>query len=234
MPEDIKTVAAYFNETWHDYKTYVADNRLCHQELFATLNNFLQEHMENRPFSFVDVGCGDGSSIAPILQQYHLKKYIGIDIANDVLKTAPTHLAQLDCEKEFIFDDMTHAIKHIRPPIDVIFSSYTVHHLSYQDKVDFIYNCKNKLVPGGFFIMVDGILEENQTRDEWLIGYEEYYKTIYPGITQEELDHCLKHPRTSDFPEHISTFEKIAQTTKWANFQVLAQIGLLTFMVYRK
>ena len=232
LPVNFHEVAEYFNDNWQDYKSYVAQNRLAHREMLSLLNQFLHDNMRDSPFSFVDVGCGDSSSIGSVLLDNPINKYIGIDIAGEVLKLAPDNLANVNCEKEFIFDDMTKAIKGLQSPVDVIFSSYTVHHLSYQDKFNFIQECRGKLRAGGFFIMVDGVLEENQTRNEWLLAFEDHYKLIYPDITPEEMTQFMKHPRASDYPENIKTFEKIAYQTGWNNFRVLNKIGLLVFMVF--
>lgn len=234
LPDNMKEVAEYFNKNWQQYKKYVDQNRLCHQEMFAALNQFLHEHMPKRAISFVDVGCGDGSSIAPVLMEHSLKKYIGIDIAEQVMQMAPIHLAQLNCEKQFIAENMTTAIQHIPAPFDIIFSSYTVHHLSYQEKFDFIHDCKNKLAPGGFFLMIDGILDENQTREQWLYAYETFYREICPTITDAQLELFMRHPSRSDYPENIHTFQQIAQMQKWSNFQLVLRIGLLAFMAFSK
>ncbi|MGC1182065.1 class I SAM-dependent methyltransferase [Legionella sp.] len=232
LSDNMKEVAKYFNNNWQHYKSYVAQNKLCHNEMFALLNQFLHQHVKGRPISFVDVGCGDGSIIKPVLQDNLIKNYIGIDIAEEVIKMAPPNLAQLDCEKQFILESMITAIKHLPSSVDIIFSSYTVHHLSYQEKFNFIQDCKNKLASGGFFLMIDGILDENQTRNQWLHAYEEYYREIFPNITAEELKHVMEHSYSSDYPENIHTFERISQIQGWKNFHIVVKIGLLAFLVF--
>ena len=102
IPCNIKEVAEYFNTIWPEYKDYVAQNGLCHRELLAALDQFLHEQLAGRSFSFVDVGCGDGSVIINTLLNHSIKKYIGIDVAYDILQMAPLNLAPLNCEKEFI------------------------------------------------------------------------------------------------------------------------------------
>jgi cyclopropane fatty-acyl-phospholipid synthase-like methyltransferase len=234
LPDNMKEVAEYFNENWQHYKNYVANNKLCHNELFAALNQFLHQKMAGKTFTFVDVGCGDGSMIEPVLLNHSIKSYIGIDIAEEVIRMAPDILAKLHCEKHFIPQNMLTSIKYLPSPVEIIFSSYSVHHLSYQEKVSFIHDCKNKLLPGGFFLMIDGIREENQTRTQWLQAYEEYYSETIPNITSEQLESAMKHPTRSDYPEAISTFEGIAQIQEWSDFNVLIKLGLLSFMVFSK
>lgn len=229
----MQEVADHFNLNWQDYKSYVQRNQLCHKEMYAALSKFLQEQKGKQDFSFVDMGCGDCSGIASVLLPYSVKKYIGVDIANAVLSMAPANTAELTCKKKFILANMANAIKQI-PPVDIIFSSYAIHHLTYQEKFDFIFDCKNVLNPGGFLLMIDGVKERNQTRYEWLNAYEAYLKRIFPNITQADLTLQMQHPRSSDYPESISTFEFFSYQLGWASFQVLAQIGSTVFILFGK
>lgn len=231
-PKPRLEVASFFNEHWASYKAFVLENRLYHQEMLAVLDRFLHQHIKH-PFSFVDVGCGDCSLIQPILMTHPIKKYIGIDLAETVLKTASLHLAPLQCEKQFIYDDMISAMTHLKSPVDVIFCSQSLHHLpSYQDKLTFIEQCKNKLTPKGFLIVAEGILEEHQTREQLLLEIEEAYQTIYPEITENELNRLMKHHRNNVFPTDRATYVKMAHTLKWKEFRILFRKGNMVFMVF--
>lgn len=232
--ENRNTASAYFNENWQRYQSTVKNNTLYHREMLAALQQFLSENIGVRPFTFVDVGCGDSSTVAPILVDQSITKYIGIDAAEDVLKMASNSLAHLECEKEFIADNMTTAIPHLSASVDIIFTSYAVHHLSLQDKFNFIESCKQKLNQNGFLLMVDGVLKENQTRDEWLNALQERMKTTIPDITSDEVTFRMQHPRADDFPESIETFSKIAHQQAWKAFQILVDKGIFVFMVFSK
>lgn len=234
LPDNTKEIAKYFNKHWQNYKNSVARNSLCHKEMFSALDQFLGEKMKGESFSFVDVGCGDSDTIAPYLQGHSLNKYIGIDIAETVLQKASNNLSKLNCFKQFITENMTTAIKNLSSPVNIIFSSYAVHHLQYVEKFNFINDCKNKLTAKGYFLMVDGILDVNQTREEWLQSYESYYRKLYPTIKEDELEQLMRHPRSSDYPESILSFEQLAQKQGWKNCEVLLKIGLLAFLVFSK
>lgn len=226
--------STYFNANWQRYKDSVSKNMLFHREMFNALNQFLSEYMQGQNFSFVDVGCGDSSSIEPVLVNKSIKKYIGIDAANNVLKMASTTLAHINCDKEFIAEDMTTAISRLSSPVDIIFTSYAVHHLSPQEKSNFISDCKSKLANNGFLLMVDGVLEANTTRAEWLDALEARFKITDPEIPQEEIKIRMEHPRANDYPEEISQFAAIAKTQGWRNFHVLVDKGIFAFMVFTK
>ncbi|KTD03321.1 class I SAM-dependent methyltransferase [Fluoribacter gormanii] len=226
------TVSEYFNENWQRYQSAIKNNMLFHREMLQALQKFLSTHIGNRPFSFVDVGCGDSSTVVSVLAATSIEKYIGIDAAQDVLKMAENTLAPLNCEKEFIADNMTVALPCLPGPVDVIFTSYAVHHLSLHEKKNFIATCKQKLNPNGFLLMVDGVLKQNQTRDEWLDALQSRMVETNPEITGEEIVARMEHPRADDYPEHIDTFAQIASQQSWSNFQVLVDKGIFAFMVF--
>ena len=231
---DVNRASVYFNENWRRYQSTVKNNTLYHREMLSALQQFLFTNIGSRTFSFADVGCGDSSTVAPILAHQAITKYIGIDAAEDVLKMASHSLAHLVCEKEFIADNMTTAIPRLSSPVDIIFTSYAVHHLSSQDKFNFIKSCKQKLNHNGVLLMVDGVLKENQTRDEWLNALQERMETTIPGITSDEVAFRMQHPRADDFPESIETFSNIAQQQAWKSFQVIVDKGIFAFMVFTK
>ncbi len=228
------TASEYFNENWQRYQSTIRNNTLYHREMLQALQKFLSTHIGSHPFSFVDVGCGDSSTIVSVLAATSIKKYIGIDAAQDVLKMAEHTLTSLDCEKEFIADNMTAALPRLSAPVDVIFTSYAIHHLSLHDKNNFIAACKQKLSPNGFLLMVDGVLKQNQTRDEWLDALRSRMLESNPDIDGDEIIARMEHPRVDDYPEKIDTFAHIARQQSWNNFQVLVDKGIFAFMAFTK
>lgn len=233
-PKHTHEVGAYFNTNWQRYKDSVNKNMLYHLEMYTALNQFLQDHIGERPFSFVDIGCGDGSSIEPVLAEKSIQQYIGIDAAEDILEIAASNLERLNCEKKLILGDMIQAINQLPLPVDIIFSSYAIHHLSSQEKFDFIKACKDKLLPGGYFLMIDVIREENQTRDEWLDAMEARFTLFNPDLPQDDIKSRMIHPRAADYPENILTFETFSRDHEWRSFQILVKKNMYAFMVFEK
>ncbi|KTD78398.1 class I SAM-dependent methyltransferase [Legionella waltersii] len=224
----------YFNANWQKYKNSINKNLLCHQEMMSSLNEFLTTHYHNRSFTLVDVGCGDSSAISPVLKNSSIKKYIGIDAAPDVLELSKLNAISIPCEKEYICNDMMDAIKTINTPVDLIYTSYAIHHLSEKEKSEFIDVCKSKLNTNGQLLMIDGVLEVNQSRDEWLDKLEARIHFTHPDMTDEELATRMEHPRSGDFPETIDSFRNRATKSGWKAFEVLVDKGIFAFMVFYK
>lgn len=227
-----KRVGNYFDANWSRYLQNVRNNALYHTEMFATLDTFLKQQAKD--ITLADLGSGDSSAIVEVLKNNTIKCYIGVDTAPGILEQAKNILADVTCKKQFMCEDMANAVNKLPVPIEIIFTSYALHHLSYADKVKFIQDCQNKLTPGGYFIMVDGVLAPNQTRDEWLDGLQNRLHDASPNLTTEELDHLMEHPRQDDFPESIATFREIAKQQNWKQFDVWVDKEMYAFMVFGK
>ena len=141
---------------------------------------------------------------------------------------------ELYCEIELIADNMSTAIPNLSTSVDVIFTSYAVHHLSLQDKIDFIQKCQNQLNPNGVLLMIDGILKQNQSREEWLDALQNRMAETNSDIIPDEIASCMEHPRQDDYPESLETFQNIATQQSWQDFQVIVDKGIFAFMVFHK
>ncbi len=234
LVQDPSVVGSYFNANWEDYTKSVRSNILCHEKMFSMLATFLSKNFANG-FSMIDCGCGDGSAILQTLLKQPVKRYMGIDAAHDLMVSAHDVMANLPCEKHFICDDMTVAITQLTEPVDLIFSSYAIHHLSRKQKFEFIKNCQHLLTENGFFIMVDGIRNLHENREDWLSHLEQRFIKTRGNASAEEIATFMQHPRDADFPEDLAFFQDIASEQKWKNFSVLVNDdNFLVFTVFSK
>lgn len=234
-PDHSKAIGNFFERQWDLYQRAIRANVLCHGEMFAALDRLLTERFGDRPFSFIDFGCGDASAVFPTLLKKRVTHYTGIDAASDLIATASLILDSLNCQKTLICQDMATAITEISVPVDVIFCSYSLHHLIQDEKAKFIQNCYQLLKSPGYFILVDGIAREHETREEWLERLEQRILQNVPDFTPEDCQQIMQHPREYDFPETIATFRRIAQQSPWRSFEtVIERDDFLAFMVFAK
>jgi len=228
----INDASKYFDANWKKYQDAISCNTLYHNEMGAELRHFINQHF-NEPYILIDVGCGDSSTIIPVISGTKIGKYIGVDAAPNVLKIADSNMGVLSCKKEFICGNMSDAITQFPENIDIIYTSYALHHLSFDSKIEFIKECKNKLKQGGFLIIVDGVLGANQTRDEWLAALKNRMQETQ-HMTPDELESRMEHPRADDFPESIATYQQIAESQQWKKCEVLVDKDIFAFMVFSK
>jgi len=232
---NFKSVGVFFEDKWHLYQRVIRGNVLCHGEMFATLDHLLAERFGNSPFSFVDFGCGDASAVLDTLRNKPISHYTGVDAASDLIATAAKKLAPLDCQKTLICQDMATAVSHLAVQVDVIFCSYALHHLLLDQKIKFIENCYQRLNTPGYFILVDGVAMEHETREQWLERLDRRILEKVPDFTAEDRAQIMQHPREADFPETIAMFRRIAKQSPWRSFEVLVERDdFLAFMVFVK
>ncbi len=105
----------------------------------------------------LDLGIGTGFFTLEFLNKFSHSKVIGIDGAKAMMELAKVRLKDLKNKIEFILGDFRD-LKHIlfdNNDFDVIFSSYALHHLNYDEKVEVLDILRNKLKKNGWFINAD-------------------------------------------------------------------------------
>ncbi|PNE10575.1 MAG: methyltransferase type 12, partial [Beijerinckiaceae bacterium] len=92
--------AAAFFDVWHTYRKVVAANYMHHKEIKAQLERVLLAQFASRPFSFLDLGCGDAATLAPLLASMAVQRYKGVDLSETALALAAENLKALSCPVE--------------------------------------------------------------------------------------------------------------------------------------
>ena len=127
----------YFEKQWTEYKNIVTSNILFHNELHFYLLKTLEEYCKkiNNNITLVDLGCGDSSNIISVLKNFKIKKYIGVDNTKLSINLSSKNLQELECEKELHLNEMDDFIyKMSDNSIDIIFSSFALHHIRHDRK----------------------------------------------------------------------------------------------------
>lgn len=211
-----------FHSKWNVYQILIEQDILFHKKHFSTLEQILRAHYTNQPITFVDVGCGDASAIhATLLNNSAICHYIGIDSSTTLIAAAPTTLADVACQQEFVGKGMAEGITQLtNSSVDVIFCSFSLHHLVQAEKIAFLQHCRQKLKPSGCVVLADIMLAETDTRALWLARYETYLTTHVPGMPDSFYKEILDHVWAADYPEKISTFRHIAAQQQWQKLEV--------------
>src|SRR5437763_9277824 len=101
-----KSIGAFFEDKWALYQKMIRGNVLCHGEMFAALDHLLLDRFGSKPFTFADFGCGDGSAVLETLRNKSVSHYTGVDAASDLIAAAAGTLADLNCPKRLICQDL--------------------------------------------------------------------------------------------------------------------------------
>lgn len=82
-----------------------------HMEIKADIERLLRAQFVGRRFSFLDLGCGDAATLAPVLASMAVQHYKGVDLSETALALAAENLQSLSCKVEFARRDILAALE---------------------------------------------------------------------------------------------------------------------------
>ena len=136
-------------------------SELMEREHGRNVLKFLYNISFDNPFSFLDVGCGNGWVIREISQIENCKKAIGIDKSKNMIKNAKSKSKSK--KEKFIVTDLE-SWKY-RGKFDYVFSMESIYYSkSVEDAVMKVYNLLKK--NGAFFCGTD-FYKENKATSGW-------------------------------------------------------------------
>jgi ubiquinone/menaquinone biosynthesis C-methylase UbiE len=112
----------------------------------------------------LELGTGTGFFTRRFLEHFPNSKVISIDGAQSMVDLARVRIGPLVDRVDFRIGDFRQ-LRQIIPDnkrADVVFSSYSFHHLSVEEKTDVIRQALGFLHPGGWFVNVDIIVSESE------------------------------------------------------------------------
>jgi len=125
------------------------------------VSKFLQTITFDKPFTFLDVGCGNGWVVRKIAEENNCKKSIGIDISNKMIIQAKKKISNKN-EKFFHTDVESWNYKG---KFDIIFSMESIY---YSDSIEVALEKIYKLLKsGGQFFCGTDFYTENKATARW-------------------------------------------------------------------
>ena len=219
--ERLEEVETAFKE-WQLYFKVEQNNYLYHREVYSLLHNFLLTRMAH-PFELLDLGCGDAGSMAQALERTAICRYVGVDLARMALELAARNLAALGCEHWLQEKDYFAVVCEERIKADVIWLGLTFHHLPQPQKVKFLHSARKILPAGGFLLMYEPTLLEDENRDQFLVRCRQVRESSWPALTAAELEKIGEHIDNCDFPEKLSTLEQMSREQGFSGMSSLFQ-----------
>ncbi|HEY1736386.1 MAG TPA: class I SAM-dependent methyltransferase [Methylovirgula sp.] len=193
--------AASFFETWRTYQKVVAANYMYHTEISADIARLFEKELGARPFSLLDLGCGDAATLAPLLRKMAISHYKGVDLSAEALDLAAENLKALPCPIEFVHRDILSALAAEAGRCDVIYSSFAIHHLTQKEKAKAFRLIAERLNENGFLIMTDVVREDDETLPVYLDHYMGWIRDDWHGLRADEFAAIRDHIENNDLPE---------------------------------
>jgi len=134
---------------------------LMEREHGKNVMQFLKTVSFDRPFSFLDVGCGNGWAVRRIVEEHHCKKVIGIDKSKNMILQAN---AKKKTAKEKYIHKNIESLKY-QGKFDFIFSMESLY---YVDSIEIALEKIYKLLkPGGKFFCGMDFYANNKDTVKW-------------------------------------------------------------------
>lgn len=197
-------------DVWDTYKKVVDSDFMFHRALSKEVERALRERFDGRAYTMLDLGCGDASVLASILNRVPPAIYTGVDLSDKALELARANLRSLPFNVELAHGDLLTALTDGKR-YDVVHSSFVLHHLATVEKAEFFRRVAKALAPEGVLLLVDTLREEDETREEYLRRYLGWIEEDWAGITRPEKDAIFEHISTSDWPDPLSILDAQAR-----------------------
>ncbi|GJM14879.1 MAG: hypothetical protein DHS20C13_02060 [Thermodesulfobacteriota bacterium] len=208
IPEDIST--EIFIKNWTIYRKIIENDNMSHKAGYSRLRETLVREMD-KPFSFLDLACGDAFYSSRTLKETKARQYIGIDVSAQALSLAKEELQNTQLEAKFIRADFINFRDFIETPQDVIWVGFSVHHLDTPDKLEFMKKVRETLSEDGIFMLYEPIFIEGEDRDLYFKRFKKTYNIHWNGLTKEEGESLLEHVRESEKPETRENWIKLGR-----------------------
>ena len=206
---DHKVVKTFF-DGWALYDEVLERNYMFHDELFAEVCQTVAQVFGDLSFSVMDLGCGSARHISQALRGRKVSRYIGYDLSDVALAHARENLAALDCPIELRHADLFAGLEDEPGQVDLIFSSFALHHLKAADKQLFFRRALARLKPNCRLLLIDVALAEGESRAEWLDRYCGWMRADWTSLPAQALELAFGHIRPNDFPESSATLHRMA------------------------
>lgn len=234
MSEPIDTdPIALFRANWETYQKLLDHNYMFHQELVSASQQLIQSN--ERPLSLVDLGCGDASLSQALFRRNKITRYIACDLSLPALELAKSNLASWSFVLELNCLDMLEQLRQIPDQsLNLVFSSYAIHHLMDQSKFALFQECFRVLNQSGWFVFIDVMREHGQSRDDYLNQYLRMVKHEWKAISPAESARIAEHVRANDFPLSPREYESMAYQVGFKQARILDAHGFHQAWAYQR
>jgi SAM-dependent methyltransferase len=215
---DPDSVREFFNG-WALYRRIVDNNYLCHRSVREAFGEWLDRH--DRPFSFLDLGCGDAEFTAGLLRGKPLISYTGIDLSPVALDLAAKNTADLPAPCMLQMGDFLTTLSTLPESYDLIYIGLSLHHLPRREKEFFFTELRRKLKQGGNLLIFDPVLNPGESRECYLGRWVDHAKWFWKALSVEDVDDAVEHVTNCDYPEEVATLNHMAVSAGFQAAEIL-------------
>ena len=225
----------FFRSNWAVYRKIIENNYMSHVEVYSELRDILLAEMD-RPFSFLDLACGDAYYSSRFLRGTNVARYTGIDLSKAALSVAREELDKLDCDQQLRLGDIKEFESVVETPLDVIWVGLSLHHFKTEEKAAFMKRVHHALAEDGIFLIYEPVYLEGEDRAAYFERIKGIINDAWTGLTADETVMLLEHVRVTELPETQGDWLNLG---KQAGFGTAEKIfsessGLYSLFMFRK
>lgn len=211
----------FFSRHWSTYRQVLEHDLMEHGALTAAITRTVDDWLEQRgsgapaPHA-VDLGCGDLSLLPPLLRRLPLASFTGLDLNGAVLPLAGEALGPVPYPSRFLEGDLLAwaEAEPEGPPVDLLLTSFAVHHLQEPDKGRFLRGCRRRIAPGGLLLWADVFRAPGESRDSYVGRYCARVHGWSP-LEPERQEEVIAHLSQWDHPADPEAIVKEAEAAGW-------------------
>lgn len=209
---DDRSAIDVFLKSWQVYQDIISHNYMFHDEISVAVRAALVGFKPNEKLCVLDLGCGDGSMTLTLLPPERIARYIGCDLSKPALDIAQRKINALSISANLLCDDMLKVAEEQRDQsIDLVLSSYAVHHLNANNKQRLVDQATRFLKPGGQFVLIDIFREPTEDRAAYMRHYTDVLKNTWSKLSPEAQYLVVKHATEYDYPEQTAFFQLLCE-----------------------
>ncbi len=213
-----------FMRSWSIYQDIIKHNYMYHREITDAVQKQLESFRHTQPIRILDLGCGDASMVLPLLAPEVVQDYIGCDLSQAALDLAHDKLKAAKISHQCLCDDMLQvAAQQPDASINLVFSSYALHHLNASQKKQIVVDVARILKPNGYFVLIDIFREPEEDLPAYMHHYMSDIKARWLKLAPESQDLVVNHATAYDFPEHPAFYKNHCKKQKLGAGKLLAK-----------
>jgi SAM-dependent methyltransferase len=213
----------FFENQWSTYRTIVQHDFMHHRALVGAVEQVLKHYFDGAPAGhrphFVDLGCGDADPLAAVLRDLPLGSLLGLDQASSVLPLAAKALGEVPYPCDWIQAELLEWATAATPqthPVDILYSSFAIHHLDGESQEAFLAGVRKKINPKGIFLWADIFREPGESVNDFRLRYTQRMTDHWGGALQpQQLAHACFHVSHYDLPADRATIGTTARNQGW-------------------
>lgn len=230
----VDQTTSFFSRSWSVYDLITRHNYMFHREIYCAVAKLLESRWSNAAYTLLDLGCGNARFLAPALLQTPPAYYEGVDLSIDALEEAEEYLENVPGAHRLRNQDFLEAATATDRKWDVVFSGFALHHLSQDQKAALFSVVATHLSEQGWFLLVDVVRDEGQSRADYLDCYLRMMRDTWSEIPADQLEEACAHVAEYDFPEDVSTLKEMAKMSGLQNTQVINRYGQHHTMLFSR